>query len=436
MVQAVCNGQDIGVAAPAPLAVFGDAALRLGGAALQILATLAVVHVLDPALAGIYFKGFVVAIGLGALTRNKYELYATRYIIGRRAGEVGVSYRDLLRDSARRVLVRSAVACALVLVLTTDLDILEPHLHPYLQTFLPFVLAVPSTAMLGLLSSCLRAADRSLAGVIVSAYTVNTAILAAAVLLPAASLQWLSWAFLAGTVVAGALAAWFVHREFPAMPVNSSSSARLAWDECHTGIDRNGLTGLSQAALLWGPTCLLAVFASDVQMALFAVAIRSAMVVDFLLPALAFVPYQDSLRMFWRDWNCSAQKALARELFAAVFTGSLVVAAMTLAARPLLHLYGAPYTGIAASYFLLLAVQWANASARPAVRYLTIQWHAPTIRRLLGTSAGLSMLACAAGLALLEEGQAALAAAAAMLLGALLINGQALAKAWHSARCA
>jgi hypothetical protein len=401
----------------------------LGGAALQILATLAVVRTLDPSLAGIYFKGFIVACGLGALLRNKYELYVTRYIIGRRAAEVGVPFRDMLMDCGRRVLVRGCVACAVLLVMTCDLDILEPHLHPYLQTFLPFVLATPLSALAGLLASCLRAADRSLGGMIVSAYTVNTAILAAAFLLPATSLEALSWAFLGGSLLAAGLAGLFVHRAFPTLP--ASPPVRASWDEVHAGIDQNGRTGLSQAGLLWGPMCLLAWFAPDEQMALFAVASRSAQVVDFLLPALAFVPYRDSLRMFWRNWNCSARQVLLRELLLGVSTGSLAVAALALAAWPLLKCFGPPYTGALATFFVLLAVQWANASARAAVRYLTIQWHTPTIQRILGLSAVLSMLACAAGFALLNNTHAALVTAAAMLSGALLINGQSLATAWR-----
>ena len=42
----------------------GELLLRLLGAALQILATWAVVHALTPEEAGVYFRGFVIALGL------------------------------------------------------------------------------------------------------------------------------------------------------------------------------------------------------------------------------------------------------------------------------------------------------------------------------------------------------------------------------------
>ena len=43
----------------------GELLLRLLGAALQILATWAVVRALTPEEAGVYFRGFVIALGIG-----------------------------------------------------------------------------------------------------------------------------------------------------------------------------------------------------------------------------------------------------------------------------------------------------------------------------------------------------------------------------------
>ena len=63
----------------------GELLLRLLGAALQILATWAVVRALTPDEAGVYFRGFVIALGLSTLLRGKYEIYMAQHIIGRRA---------------------------------------------------------------------------------------------------------------------------------------------------------------------------------------------------------------------------------------------------------------------------------------------------------------------------------------------------------------
>src|SRR4030081_2842402 len=102
--------------------------LRIVAAALHIFATVAVVQVLPPAVAGIYFKGVVIAYGLAALLRGKYELFIAQYFLGR--PDPGIPARDLVRGLGIRVLIRTAIACAILLVITADLDVMEPHLRP------------------------------------------------------------------------------------------------------------------------------------------------------------------------------------------------------------------------------------------------------------------------------------------------------------------
>jgi hypothetical protein len=110
--------------------------LRIVAAALHIFATAAVVQVLPPAVAGIYFKGVVIAYGLAALLRGKYELFIAQHFLGQ--PDPGIPARDLVRGLGIRVLIRTAIACAILLVITADLDVMEPHLRPYLETYLPF----------------------------------------------------------------------------------------------------------------------------------------------------------------------------------------------------------------------------------------------------------------------------------------------------------
>src|SRR5580692_12587538 len=101
----------------------GELLLRLLGAALQILATWAVVHALTPEEAGVYFRGFVIALGLSTFLRGKYEIYMAQHIIGRRAATTGIPNGVLLMQLARRMLLRSSLVCAVLLVVTADLDI-------------------------------------------------------------------------------------------------------------------------------------------------------------------------------------------------------------------------------------------------------------------------------------------------------------------------
>ena len=53
----------------------GELSLRVLGATLQILATWSLVRALTPEDAGVYFRGFVIALGVSTLLRGKYEIY-------------------------------------------------------------------------------------------------------------------------------------------------------------------------------------------------------------------------------------------------------------------------------------------------------------------------------------------------------------------------
>src|ERR1700677_4487250 len=96
----------------------GELLLRLLGAALQILATWAVVRALTPEEAGVYFRGFVIALGLSTLLRGKYEIYLAQHIIGRRATTIAIPNGVLLMQLARRMLLRSSVPWAGLLGVT------------------------------------------------------------------------------------------------------------------------------------------------------------------------------------------------------------------------------------------------------------------------------------------------------------------------------
>src|ERR1700683_18582 len=185
----------------------GELLLRLLGAALQILATWAVVRALTPEEAGVYFRGFVIALGLSTLLRGKYEIYMAQHIIGRRATTSGIPNGVLLMQLARRMLLRSSLLCGVLLVVTADLDIQAPQLATTLQTYLPFVLALPCVSLSSLLGEALRAANRTL-GIVVAAYAGNLSILLAVVFAPSdASLALYSWAFLLGSLVSAGVAA-------------------------------------------------------------------------------------------------------------------------------------------------------------------------------------------------------------------------------------
>jgi hypothetical protein len=94
----------------------------------------------------------------------------------------------------------------------------------------------------------------------------------------------------------------------------------------------------------------------------------------------------------------------------------LVLAPVTLA------LYGKPYDSQLTVYALLLGVQWANGVGRPAVRQVVVEWNARRIGVAIGSGAVAVVLICALGV----NTYGALAAAAASLIGALIVNGRAI----------
>jgi len=396
----------------------GELLLRLLGAALQVVATWAVVHVLTPQEAGIYFRGLVLALGLSTLLRGKYELYMAHHIIGWCVTRTGSPTGVLLMQLAGRMLVRATLLCGALLVVTADLDIRAPQLQTLLQTYLPFVLALPCISLATLLGQALRAANRTL-GIVVATYAVNVSmILAVALAPPGASLALYSWAFLLGSLVSAAVAAVLAWRAFPASLAEASQPISR---ETLQAVDSRELIGLVRGAVLWGPLCILALWAPAVEIAQYAVAARTALIVDFFLPALNLTGCRETLRAD-QLLQAPSRRQLLMQLAAALLYSSAFVAALLVLAPTTLAIYGRPYDTQLTVYALLLGVQWINGVGRPAIRHAVVEWDARRIAVAVGSGALAALLIC--GVAVANYG--AVAAAAGSLMGALIVNGRAI----------
>ena len=112
-----------------------------------------------------------------------------------------------------------------------------------------------------------------------------------------------------------------------------------------------------------------------------------------------------------------------------VYSSAFVVPLLVLAPATL-ALYGKPYDSQLTVYALLLGVQWANGVGRPAVRHAVVEWNARRIGVAVGSGAVAVVLICALGV----TAYGALAAAAASLIGALIVNGRAIGMAVSSSR--
>jgi hypothetical protein len=397
-----------------------EVVLRVLGAALQITATWAVVNALTPEDAGVYFRGFVIALGLSALVRAKYEIYMAQHIIGRHCAPTDASTGVLLMQLGQRMLVRASLLCGILLVVTADLDIQAPQLQRMLQIYLPFVLALPCVTLSTFLGEALRAANRTL-GIVVVGYAVNLSmLLAVAFASDNASLTLYSWAFLAGTLISACVAVLLAWRAFP---FDLAQSSRPIEHAVLQAVNAREWVGLGRGVLLWGPLGVLAVWAPAVEMAQYAVAARTALVVDYFLPALNLVGCRTTLRAA-QSVPGSRTLMLGALARAFIYSSAFFLALFALAPATL-KLYGAPYDAKVTVYAVLLGVQWANGVARPAVRHAVTRWDGRRIAVSVASSALVAVLVCAGGV----TNYGALAAAAGSLVGALMLNSRAIAMA-------
>jgi hypothetical protein len=188
-------------------------------------------------------------------------------------------------------------------------------------------------------------------------------------------------------------------------------------------VDARELIGLARGALLWGPLCILSVWAPAVQMAQYAVAARTALIVDFFLPALNLTGCRETLRAA-QPVQGACRLRLGQLAGALVYSSALVIPLLVLA-PPTLAFYGKPYDSQLTVYALLLGVQWANGVGRPAMRHAVMEWDARRIGVAVGSGAVAVVLICALGVGT----YGALAAAAASLIGALIVNGRGIVMA-------
>jgi hypothetical protein len=416
------------------VASIGEFGLSILGAVLQILATVAVVQALVPSVAGIYFRGVVIAYGLAALLRGKYELYIAQHFVDIEKSSLGNRARIVVRALGIRVLIRSAIVCAVLLVFTTDLDVMDVYLRPFLQTYLPFVLAVPFAALALFLATALRATNRRLGSIIVSSYSINIMIIvaagAAANVWSEAELVTVSWGFFAGCVLAagvGVLLTRHVFRE-------SNNSTRLKldsdeWREISTSSGRYGLTGIALAALQWGPLCVLAVLGTTVQIAQYAVVTRTAQVIDFLIPAVIFIPHSARIQSRLCESMSTARGKLVVDLLVSLATTSACVLAVAILTPWLVTWYGTPYTGLTIVFALLFLTQWVGGASRPATRKLAADWNLARIRRIMLTSMTTAIALSLIGI----QSYGATAAAVGVLAGTVVLNIQALLSAFRRA---
>ena len=160
------------------------------------------------------------------------------------------------------------------------------------------------------------------------------------------------------------------------------------------------------------------------QMAKYAVAARTALILDFFLPALNLTGGRESSRAVQ---SVPATRSLRLSQLAGAFGySSALVLPLLIFASSTLALFGKPYDSQQIVYALLLSVQWVHGVGRGAVRHVVVVWDARRLGVAVGSGAVAAVLTCALGV----SRYGALAAAAASLIGALMVNGLAIVMAF------
>ena len=145
---------------------------------------------------------------------------------------------------------------------------------------------------------------------------------------------------------------------------------------------------------------------------------EAEILVDAFLPHTKPTMWRETLRAA-PPVPASRRLRLSQLAGAFGYSSALVVPLLILA-PPILALYGKPYDSQLTVYALLLSVQWANGVGRAAVRHAVVVWDARRIGVAVGSGAVAAVLTCALGVGT----YGALAAAAASLIGALMVNGR------------
>lgn len=416
-----------------PWAAGGNIILRLQGVALHLLATYVLAKTLSLYDTGLFFWGLVITVAGATFMRAKFDLYLGRYVVAGCDRATGIAASDVLLYVARRFLRRCVLICTVLLVVVADLDVMFQNLHHYLETFVPFVLALPFVGLAGMIAAMLQSANRFLLGMICTVFAINGAVLTAFVLNDGyGSLLLYSWSFFGGSVFGAALALLFARHVFGPLSPREQRQSQAVEGMCRQidcRIEDEAGIPFAATLLLWGPPCLLIILAPAQEMAQFAVALRSAQVICYLMPALAFLLMPRGRRHPYQHFGGAAgSAALLRSLSGMAGASAILAVVLLLAAPALLHYYGVAYAGAYGLYLVLVIAQAVQMASRPALRYLTVNWNPAMLRRAQVFGGAVAVVICL-GIPM----QGAMSAALATLAGFAVTAAIALAAALRQA---
>lgn len=171
---------------------------------------------------------------------------------------------------------------------------------------------------------------------------------------------------------------------------------------------------------------MLAVFGTAIEIAQYAVVTRTAQIIDFLVPAVIFIPQSARIQSRLCRAMHSPRGKLAVDFSVSLATTSICVLAVAILTPWFVSWYGPAYTGLTLLFVLLFLTQWVSGASRPAVRQLAADWDLRRVRRIMFISMTAAIVLTLIGI----DRYGATAAAVGVLAGAVLLNGQAIASAF------
>lgn len=254
-------------------------------AILAFLMNIVIARKLGPAEAGLFFLGFTLVVLLASVGRMGLDNSVMRFVARARVAGDTVKLHGLYRKA---LLWGGGLCLLFMLVLLASSQLLVNFVfeQPGFGAVLPImVMALPLVGLYTLHVFALLGMKKIIAGVMVLTGIVPLTMLAGLLIFPVTRAQEVAWVYLVGCALALVIGVFFWHRAVPGKEQGVKLSAfpsDLLYASC---MPLWGVVILGQV-IHWSSQLLMGVWGSVEDVALFAVAQRTAMLIGFALFAV------------------------------------------------------------------------------------------------------------------------------------------------------
>jgi len=257
-------------------------AVKVMTAVLAFVMNIVIARKLGPAEAGLFYLGFTLVVLLASVGRMGLDNSVMRFVArARAAGDT-----EKLHGIYRKALLWGGSLCLffmLVLLAANQLLVNYVFEQPGFGAVLPImVMALPLVGLYTLHVFALLGMKKIVAGVMVLTGIVPLTMLAGLLVFPVTRAQEIAWVYLIGCTLALAIGVFFWRRATPDKEQGAAFPSDRLYASC---MPLWGVVILGQI-IQWSSQLLMGVWGSIEDVALFAVAQRTAMLIGFVLFAV------------------------------------------------------------------------------------------------------------------------------------------------------